>query len=264
MMAAATRVRMRGGSGLGDALYLRPIAEDLVRRGHAVTVCSNYGDVFRGSACDVEPFRRERVDLIAHYVGGKDNPCTTIWQDICTHARVPARLAFGWQLGDKALVRRVQEKAAGRPLVLVHTGREPMGRRDGFGIELLPRAEAFAAVLGALGDCFTVRVGRGNELYPAATSLDLWNATTVAQLLDLAWVCDGIVSMCGFPIPMAESFDKPALFVWAARGLASANPFIRTVTPAKMLSKPTSRFVIDDWPEDALRDAARDFRGVLP
>jgi len=252
-------LRIRGGSGLGDALYLRPICEHLARS-RKVTVMSNFGDVFLDSGVDVEPFRRDRVDMVAHYVGGKHNPTTTIWQDICAHAGVNVPLAFEWHPRNKRLIRRLEQDAAGRPIVLVHGGREPMGRRDGFGIELLPHEHAFGAVVGALGECFKVRVGRGDVIYNFPCDLDLVNQTSVADVLDIAWASAGIVSMCGFPLPLAEALDKPALFVWSSRGLGSAHVFIHSVTPAKMLTKASSRYVLDSEPVEVLREAARSFR----
>lgn len=261
--APAVGTRIRGGSGLGDSLYLRPICEYLARAGNVVTALSNFPDVFLDSGCAVEPFRRDRVDMIAHYVGGKHNAATTIWQDICAHAGVSVPLRFEWSTRNKRLVRRLEQGAAGRPLLLVHGGREPMGRRDKFGIELLPFEHAFAAVAEALDDCYRVRVGRGDQLYPIPCDIDLTNQTSVADVLDIAKASAGIVSMCGFPLPLAEALDKPALFVWSSRGLASAHSFIKSVTPAKMLSKPSSRFVMDDRPVEELQEAALEFRARL-
>ena len=259
---APASTRIRGGSGLGDSLYLRPICEHLARDG-PVTVMSNFPDVFIGSGVAVEPFRRDRVDRIAHYVGGKHNLTTTLWQDMCAHAGVEVALRFDWALKNRRLIRRIEEGAAGRPVLLVHGGREPMGRRDKFGIELLPFEHAFAAVASALDDCYRVRVGRGDQLYPIPCDLDLTNQTSVADVLDIATASAGIVSMCGFPVPLAEALDKPALFVWSSRGLASAHIFINSVTPSKILSKPSSRFVMDDRPVEELQEAARAFRAWL-
>lgn len=255
--------RIRGGSGLGDSLYLRPICEYLARNGHAVTVMSNFPDVFIGSSVTVEPFRRDRVDMIAHYVGGKHNPTTTLWQDMCAHAGVTVPLRFDWKPRNGTMLKRIRQAADGRPVLLVHGGREPMGRRDKFGIELLPFEGAFNATIAALDDCFRVRIGRGDQLYPVTCDLDLTNNTTVADVLDIAATCAGVVSMCGFPVPLAEALDKPALFIWSSRGLMSAHQFIKTVTPAKILSKGSSRFVIDDWPVELLQESARQFREAL-
>jgi len=259
----AVGTRIRGGSGLGDALYLRPICEFLAGNGHQVTVCTNFPDVFIGSSVTVEPFRRDRVDMVAHYVGGKNNPATTLWQDMCAHAGVSTPLRFEWRPRNRRLIRQIEQDAAGRPILLVHGGREPMGRRDKFGIELLPFEGAFNATIAAVEDCYKVRIGRGDQLYPVTCDVDLTNQTSVADVLDIAAVSAGVVSMCGFPVPLAEALDKPALFVWSSRGILSAHQFIRTVTPAKILSKASSSFVVDDWPVELLQETARQFRAGL-
>lgn len=261
--SAPAGTRIRGGSGLGDAIYLRPICEHLARERGSVTVMTNFADVFLDSGVAVEPFRRDRVEMIAHYVGGKHNPGTTLWQDMCAHAGVTTPLRFDWKTRNRRLIRNLEQDAAGRPILLVHGGREPMGRRDKFGIELLPFEGAFNATIAAVGECFKVRIGRGDQLYPVTCDLDLTNQTSVADVLDIAQAAAGVVSMCGFPVPLAEALDKPALFIWSSRGLLSAHQFIKTVTPGKILSKGSSRYVIDDQPVEQLQEAARDFRASL-
>jgi hypothetical protein len=252
-------IRARSGSGLGDSLYLRPVVDHLIRRGERVTALSDYPDVFLGSGATVEPFRRHHFDLVAHYVGGKTRPNTTIWQDVCIEARLSdVEFAFAWKVRNRERVDEIRTRAAGRPMIIVHGGREPMGRTDGFGREMLPERRGFVAALEALDGCFTVRVGKGAEIYSLPVDLDLSNQTGVADMLDLARKCDGVVAQCSFALPLAECFDKPFLGIWAARGLASSNPFIRTVTPQKMLSKPaTSRHIADDWPEADIAAAVR-------
>jgi len=252
--------RIRGGRGLGDSIYLRPIVEHFLRAREPVTVLSDYPGVFAGLSATVEPFSRFRVDVLAHYVLGKANPTTNQWQDICNSARVNVPLRFAWEPINHELLRSVAHQASGRPVVLVHGGRTPMGRTDGFGAELLPQEKAFRATLDALGEVFLVRIGssaaspsqhpvlaKSPPLYDLPCHLNLSDQTTVTDLLDLASTCDGVVGQCSFVIPLAEALDKPLLIVWAAVGLASRTPYIAQITPAKVLSKPSSWHVSDDW-----------------
>lgn len=248
--------RIRGGSGLGDSLYLRPICDQFAKLG-PVTALSDYPDVFIGSGIKVEPFRRHSFDVVAHYVGGKNQPATSIWDDVCESAGVKTELRFNWVVRNEELVRDLRGWADGRPFILAHGGREPMGRKDKFGRELLPTREAFAATLAALSDCFIVGIGKDEPIYPLSVHKDLHGKTSVSDLLDLAASCDGIVGQCSFAIPLAEIFDKPFLGVWASSGLASREPFIRTITPQKMLTKLSSRYVMDDWPQAQIIEMAR-------
>ena len=252
------KVRMRGGSGLGDAIYLRVVAEHFVSCGKFVTVCSDFPDVFIGSGVDkVQPFDRFNIDVLAHYTAGKRDPTTNQWQDMCHSAKIltPLPLRFTWEVKNNGLIDSIKDQAAGRRVIVVHGGRTPMGRVDGFGKELLPKREAFGIVLDELGHCFTVRVGKEPDIYPLPVSLNLNGSTSVTDLLDLGVSCDGVVGQCSFAIPLAEVFDKPLLCIWAAHGMQyNMHPYIQQITPKKVLSKPTSKFVVDDWPKEKIRE----------
>lgn len=256
-------IRVRGGSGLGDSIYMRPIVDHVVASGRPAMVYSNFADVFIGSGARVEPFNRLRTEVIAHYTGGKSNPLTTQWDDVCRCAGMGwMPFEFPWTVRNGRLIDRMREAAAGRPIVLVHGGREPMGRRDGFGRELLPVREAFVAALEAFDDCLLVGIGKAEPLYSLPVHQDLNGGTSVSDLMDLASDCDYVVGQCSFAVPLAEAFDKPFLGIWSAVGLASTTPFIRQITPNKVLSKPTSRHVIDDWRHVTIKEAARAFRDL--
>lgn len=261
---------IRCASGLGDSVYLRAIADHLAQGGEAITALSNYPEIFIGSPCRVEPFRRERVDIVAHYVTGKGNQGTNQWQDVCLAAGVarPVPFRFDWTVQNEELVDGILERADGLPVVLVQGGRTPMGRTDGFGKELLPDRQAFEAAVGAIRPrCYLVAVGKADPIYRAAVDEDLTGQTTVADLLDLFKACSAVIAQVGFAVPMAEIFDRPLLAVWAASGLISRDLYVRQITPAKIFAKPTSRFVMDDWPleriaEHATRFAAKAARAV--
>jgi len=257
-------IRLRGGRGLGDALYVRPVAEHFVRQGEKVTVCCDYPDVFADSGARIEQFDRIGCNVVAHYTHGKANPNTNQWQDVCTLAGVgDLALSFRWEVKNAMLVADLKAMANGRPIVMVNGGRPPMDRKDGFAFEMLPRREAFDAVLAGLKDCFIVEVGKGAELYPLTADVDLSERTSPADLLDIAWIASGLVGQCSFMIPLAEAFDKPLMVVWAAKGLKSATLFIRQCTPQKILSKQSSRWVMDDWTAERISEAAHAFRAVL-
>lgn len=252
---------IRCASGLGDSVYLRAICEHFVRSGEQVTALSNYPEIFEGSGCAVEPFRRERVDVVAHYVTGKANLRTNQWQDVCLAAGVghPVPLAISWAVRDSEMVSRLRARAAGRPIVLVQGGRTPMARTDGFGKELLPDRQAFECAVGEAraAGAYTVAIGKAEPIYRPPVDEDFTGQTTVSDLLDLFATCDAVISQVGFAVPMAEVFDRPLLVVWADSGLKARHPYVAQITPAKVLSKPTSKHVMDDWDHDRIRAAVR-------
>lgn len=254
-------IRIRGGSGLGDAIYLRPIVAHYMAGPSPVEVCSDHAGVFVDMDCKVSPFSRDRIDVLAHYTQRKFHEKTNQWQDICISARCESvELRSMWYIRNAQLVDRLKQDAAGRPIVLVHGGRIPMGRTDGFGKELMPMQRGFDYALQALDDCFLVRVGKGADAYFLDVDVDLNGSTSVPDLLDLGSVCDAVVGQCSLAIPLAEIFDKPLLCIWAASGMHEArHPYIKAITPEKVLSKPTSQFVVDEWTQDAIYETARRF-----
>lgn len=254
-------IRIRGGAGLGDSIYLRAVCEYFVARGKAVTALSDWPGVFIGGRMSVQPFTRNNVNVVAHYTSGKANPNTNQWQDICAAAGIgEAKLAFPWEVRNPRLVAHLRAKAAGRPLIVVHGGRTPMGRVDGFGRELMPEREAFEFVLHALADCYRVRIGYGPDAYALPVDVDLNGKTSVPDLIDIVSTCDGVVGQCSLIVPAAEVFDKPLLAVWSDRGLSSPAQYVRLITPRKVLSKPSSRHIVDAWPQESRRDAVGAFR----
>lgn len=256
--------RVRGGRGLGDTIYLRPIVESLIADGERVCVLTDYPDVFIGTGAETEIFGRNDINVLGHYVNGKQDTRTTQWDDICKSAGIRVPLQFSWTPRNERLIASVKAKAGGAPIVLVHGGRVPMARKDKFGAELLPQRAAFDATLDGLVDCFTVCIGNAEQLYPLRVNLELNGSTSVPDLFDLAVICDGIVAQCSFAVPLAEVFDKPLLVIWAAHGMQqNMHPYVRAITPQKILSKPTSHFVVDDWDETNIQKAVRDFRALI-
>ena len=258
-------IRIRGGRGLGDSLYLRPIVDHLVCRGKRVVALSDYPDVFADSGAAVEPFSRTGVTVLAHYTAGKANPQTTQWQDILASARIDGALPlrFVRAVKNTALVADLKAQAGNRPIIVVHGGRVPMGRSDGFGMELLPRKETFDCVLAALSDCFLVRIGKAPLLYPLNVDVDLNGSTSISDLLDIAVSADCFVAQCSFAAPLAEVFGKPLLAIWSASGLKSKTQFIAQITPRKILTNKTSSHVVDDWPTEKITECIHAFRAVL-
>ena len=265
-------MRIRGGAGLGDSIYLRVIAEHFRSLGEDVIVCSDYPDVFIGADVKVEAFSRDRIDRLCHYTVGKTNPRTTQFQDMLDSAGIPVavELRVDWKIRNDALVQDLEARSDGRPIILVHGGRVPMGRKDNFGREIMPDERGFKVALGYLVkkyNAFLVRIGMGPDLYKLDGHIhyDLNDRTTVPDLFDLSMASDGIVAQCSFAVPLAEVFDTPLLAVCAHAGMApGVHMFVRQITPAKILQKPmTSRYFMDDWSSSAIESVVEKFQGTM-
>ena len=251
---------IRCGRGLGDSLYLQAVVRLMLAKNTAISfkVKSDYPDVFSqlGNRVSVVPFDRN-VDITAHYSVRKGVPGTTQWQDCCIAAGISrdSEMHIDWRATNTALVEQI--KAPGKPIVVVQMPRPPMGRTDGFGASLLPDCSAIQRLIREAKTTHTVvQIGAGKNIYTFdGIDFDLSNRTTVADALDVASVADRFLGYCSFLVPMAESFSRPALFVWSHRGLRDPQPFVRRITPQKVLHKPTSRFVMDNATEAQLLEA---------
>lgn len=254
---------IRAGRGIGDSLYLQAVARHIIKRdGAPLKICSDWPDIFRplGKMAKVAPFTRQNIDILAHYSLRKKCTDTTQFQDCCIQAEIkgPVDLKLDWLPRNHELIDSLPRD---KPLVLVQMPRNPMGRTDGFGKELMPDCRVIQKIINHVKDRATiVQIGAGASIFKfEGIDLDLANKTSVSDLLDVASVADGFLGYCSFIVPLAESFDKPGLFVWSRMGLNTNHPYIKAITPKKILEKPTSKYIIDDCSDDDIRQAAEVF-----
>lgn len=258
---------IRGGSGLGDALYLQSVARYLVELGHSVEACCNWPEVFLplGDRVRVTGFRRTSIDRLAHY-SMRRQYATTQWEDVCISAGIPTDtpLRLDWERTG-VFVNDVIDRAAGKPIVLVQMPRAPFARKDGYGEELLPDCNVIQRVIDALSDCFVVQIGLGMPVFAfERLSLDLKNRTSVSDLIDLAQACDGFVGPVSFIVPLAESLEKRVLLIWSRRGLHSKHEPVRRITPTKIIHrKDLFSVAFDDCSASDLRLAVDALRGSI-
>jgi len=260
-------ISIRSGKGIGDNLYLQSIARHLVDKGERLEVCTDWPDIFRPIAKEIaiSPFRRINVARVAHYTTRKKVMETDQFQDCCLTAgvREAVDLRLDWKPSNGNLLDLLL--SPGKPVVVVQMPREPFGRSDGYGMELLPDCSTIQRVIDAIGsDALIVQVGSGKALYGfRGIEVDLAGKTSVSDLLDVASVASGFVGYCSFLVPLAESFSAPALLVWSRRGLNSRDEYIRTITPKKILHRASSRAVFDDCSDHEIAEAAYAFLDAI-
>lgn len=251
---------IRAGRGLGDAIYLQSIVRHITERGTELDVLTDWPVLFEPLGVKTSEFRRIGADLIAHYTERKAVAETDQFQDCCIRAGItgPVDLRLVWN------GRRDFDTT--KPVIAVQLPRAPFGRSDGYGMDLLPDFNVLQRAIDLIGDrAYVVQLGSGKRIRTfGGLDLDLANLTSVSELLDAACGADAFLGYCSFMVPLAEAQSKPALFVWSRRGLNSPTPYIKDITPLKIMHRHTSRYVVDDCYEkelagavDALCDAAR-------
>jgi len=257
---------LRGNSGLGDAIYLRPVAEILKKTISGLTVTTPYVDVFRNSGISVIPFRKDKTDLCVSAGSRKKEP-TTQFQDICILAGIPkeTELKINWGVFNPALVEQVKSGAQGKPIMLVKSSYMPFGRRDDFGKDLMPDYQKMDNFLGEIGKSyFKVLIGAKDRQYYFFKNIDmdLWSKTTIADLFDVANIADCAVTQVGYTVPMMESFNKKVMIVFSDKGLKSKEEYLRLILPHKLINKKTTSFFTDVDPMSSMLDKFRQMESV--
>lgn len=254
---------VRGGAGLGDAIYVQGVARHFVQEGQTVEVCTAWPDIFRplNGHVMLSPFRRKPIDRLAHYANRRGIGGTTQFEDCCINAGIGAKLALrlDWSPVNKDLVAHLRSVA--KPVVVVQMPRAPFGRTDGFGMEFLPDCSVIQkAIDHVAGRAYLVQIGHGEPLYRFENiDLDLTNKTSVSDVIDIGYAAAGFLGYCSFIVPLGECFEKPVLVVWSRRGLKSPHEVIRQMTPQKILVPQFSRAVMDDASDEKIAGEADAF-----
>lgn len=252
--------RIRSGRGIGDNLYLQSIARHLVKAKHKLQVCTDYPELFP-LAVTFAPWTRAGIDITCHYTYNIKNQSTNQFQDCCKLAGVSGvELKLDWQQKNTALLDSIKSKANGRPILFVNGARAPFNRTDNYGVELMPDGGVYESVIARLKKrFFSIYCGKVARVHNVHVDLDLHGTTSVTDLVDIASISSAFFGQCSFVIPLAESFDRPMLALWSARGLASHDQHIRSLTPAKVFCKPTSTHIVDNWDHERINAVINKF-----
>lgn len=158
--------RIRGGMGIGDAIYIQSIARHLVDQGEHLEICTSWPEVFTPIADRVQfaPFSRQNITYLAHYTQGKPHQNTTQFADMCRSCgiAVDIPLRLEWRPINQEIVRQY----AGKKILIVQMPRAPMNRTDGFGYEILPDCRVIDDIIAQVKDqYFVIQVGKGEPIY---------------------------------------------------------------------------------------------------
>jgi hypothetical protein len=247
--------KLNSPKGLGDAIYVRAIVLHLLARSADVQVFTPWPAVFDGL-----PVTIARADA---YTDADDLHhamaclhCRVPWimelshfQLVCLQARLgePVDLRMDWQRRKDALVDRIRNDAAGRPILLYQPQKHSKNPEQKL---LRPRRAAFNAMINDRSDCFRVKIGHpsfADEGADLACELDLFGKTSIHDVFDIALASDMIFAeaACFLPI-VAQAMDKPFTCMFARRGMASINKRTAGIQPRMFHKKHLATTVYDE------------------
>lgn len=258
-------IELMGPKGLGDAIYLRAIVLEFLRKAAEVLVYTSWPEVF----ADLPIAVRTRAEAWAGDHGDRDlrlispNRMRRLgagqgseFATSCTQAGLPspAALSLDWMVKDASRLDQIRARLGGRPICAYQP---PKRSKNDLQEELSPNRGVFREGLERFARTHAlVKIGHpefiadGDDL---PCDLDLVAPDTVALIFDLATIAGAFFgeACCFIPV-LAQASGKPLHCLFARRALASADMLARGTVPEWVLHKRELATVLFDEPEEEL------------
>lgn len=243
--------KIRGCSGLGDAVYNYAVCKHFKERGKSIIVETQYPDIYSPLGIKTT---RERIfdsDVNCSYVPFKADRNTNQFQDVLRAAQIaePLPMELGEYHHASGVTAESQNQYTGsqkhwKPVCLVADLYQASGVRAR--ANLIPDRAVFQSIVDSLGKHhFTILLGIGDPVITGC-DLNLKNKTSIMDLIWLVRTCHMSVTQVGSMLPLAEAFRKPVMAVLSRNYALSGDPFLNTITPKKVQCSTKSMVVYDD------------------
>lgn len=262
---------IRSGSGVGDNIYLHSVVRHLAKQNPQIhySVRTRFPELFCQLPKNVstEEFSKVRCDIVSHYSTRKRIKDTDQYQDMLITAGLPKESEFAtdWQVMNKGFTDGVLKASGGKPIVIVNQPRAPMGRRDGFGLEILPDSDVFdytALQVKELLGAYLVQIGgkEADAMHECPhIDLSLVGKTSLKGIMDLGRIASAGFGQCSQIIPLMEIFDKPVMIAWGHRVAQSKEEYVRTILPEKILHGKKSSWVFGNWSNEKIYERVEEW-----
>lgn len=256
-------MKLRGARGLGDAVYMYPIAKYLARNDKRVQIMTKYPVVY-----DVLTRNNQNIICIDRFAGEFDINCrygdrypiqsTNMWQDALITAglidkidEIPFEFEYRWSDPFKF--------PTSKKICLIKTPCFPHGKVDGSSVICLPDLKIWQRIINEFKDqCYFVMSGLPNGLeYKNYTGLDedLSHIDIIPRLMSLVDQSDIVLAPSSHFASFAEGLNKKVLMGFSQKALDCDISFYRWSTPTKVITKhKTSDAFIDSEPIKKILD----------
>lgn len=243
-------MRIRGARGLGDAVYVYPIAKHFIDKGVKVEVMTRYPEIYNTLDCEcIDRYIGPKPDIDCRYGPRYPNQETNMWEDTLIQAglqneNIELKIAYDWS--------EVFKFPTQKKICLIKTPCYAQGKDNGMTACLLPKLEVFQKIIDEFKDqCYFVMAGLKNTLEFEFKGIDedLSHIDKIPRLVALVDQSDIVLTPSSHFVSFAEGLDKKLMIGFAQTGIDSQVSFYRWSTPAKVITKPnTSDAFIDSEP----------------
>ncbi len=257
-----TEIAIKGASGLGDSIYLVPIAKHYSTDYDQINIMTNYPMLFEHLP-KVKCYKHEKLNYIRipggqipinqrfTYGARKYTPGTSQYTDYLMFGNVDTNipLEMDWAVRSTELIGNIKKNAMGDKICILSAPYVPFGRVDEWGAILRIKPDIMQAIVDKYkNDIYFVQVGNEFALHRIkGVQLDLISKTSVADLLDLVSICDIGLSQIGNLLPLCECLNKKNFLIFSQDAMQSENRFCAAITPDKTVHyKDLNLSVIDN------------------
>ena len=208
---------IKGASGFGDSIYLRAITEWLIKnRPEKYVVLTRYPEVFTGLDVILSPFLpTNKVDYYCSYVSRKESKYSQ-WKDILKEANLPII----------PLTSNLKQKLPTKYKVLAIHPYNPMNNVSP-SLPMKPYEKEFYNLVNSYTNVYIL-----DKELPFLDLVKLFNESEL------------VITQVGWAVALAEILDRFLIGIFTERALNSNNKFISTIKPHKVITKPTSTYII--------------------
>lgn len=230
--------------GLGDAVYAYPIIKyySELYPNCNFKVITKYKEVFEcieKVSCDTET---NFFNIDCRYLNRKDKKSNQ-FEDICFNARIKKKIEFKIEIYKN----KIDINNKNKKILLV--------RNPYLGMELrktpilTPDFKKIDIILNFLKKYYYIVLLRhdedGTDVYLKNYN-EIFENTTINQLLNLVDCSDLILSQNGHILAIAEALNKKIISIFSSNLINCEDDFFRTITPSKVITKPTSYYCYDN------------------
>lgn len=255
---------IRGAGGFGDAVYIYPIvkyyAEAFEKRGKKrskITLFTNFNDIYEHLGITMLPHKRI-ADINATYTMRRHFQDTDQYTDIIIHANLPKiPLEIDWALKNYSLVKSIKDKARDskkKTVCMIASPHSAFGDDNTKAMEMVPDFNVLQKIINIYKkEVYFIQCGYGRKSFELmGIDLDLHGVTKTSEVMDIATVCDVFLTQPGFPVPIAQAYNKYLFMIFSHKIKTAQNKILRFLMPPKYIRSKKDIAIFDNEPIDLI------------
>jgi hypothetical protein len=231
--------KIRGARGLGDSVYVYPIAKYFIDKGKDVAVMTNYPVMYETLKCKCIGRAEGKPDIDCRYGPRYPIQTTNMWEDTLIMAG----------LEKENIEFKIEYKMPKHPPIfpnykkhcVIKTPCYPTSKPNKVLEFLIPSMSIYQNIINEFKDqCWFTLLGHNNGYNHGLYNYDVNHSlkNDLHEIMCFIDRSDIVLCQSSYFVSMAEGLNKKVLIAFAQKGLDSPKSYYRWSTPAKVKTKP--------------------------